>query len=119
MGPFAAGASSLFKGVLLGFLVVTFFVAVLIVISVVARADNPDIYQHPSAEVIALQDALSDLQLVVIESAAALETPDCERANEWLDYMLAYIYRSIARNPETAYIFADTLKAIEESRCEE
>lgn len=116
---FVQGISSLVKGLLLGFLIVMLFVAGLITCSVIVSAEAPDVFQHPSPEVLALHDALDDLGVVFIEIATVIEVEDCERANEWLEFALEYIQQSIRRNPSTAYIYADTIKVLEESGCEE
>ena len=118
---FLKGARSLFKGVLEGILAVLMIVAALIVVSVVARADE-DIHLHMDIDTDMTVDIMyleAVLGIAFDDAIGELYAVDCSKTNRKLQYMLDRIVEDIAEHPEFIDIYAPTIVIILESWCTE
>lgn len=112
------GLTAFGGGLIKGIVYVMFVVVGLILIARLATADEPA-HQHTELQVEALINALTNYEAAVEVDLSYVDPPDCERTNEYIQYMLERIQNEIERHPKLTYIYQPTIDYLNESWCTE
>ncbi len=114
------GLRALGGGLLRGIVVVILIVVVLVLIANLATAEDIETepyHTHTEAQIVQLTTLLTEYEAAIEIDLSSIDPPDCERSNEYTQYMLDRMQDEIKLHPELAYIYQPTIDLLNASWC--